>query len=350
MGSIKPYMESAKPYMESARVYIGSAQVYMESAKPYMESARVYMESANTYMESAWGYMESANAYMGKAGVYMGHVQVYMERVWAYIETIDDHTRRDNTRREPMAKIQLENISAEKAAQLIKLGQGYGSGPVKTQAEQILGAFTQHKGVVVRYGFTEEDAEEIAELVTMYPANLGERANKKVGRTVTSTALRAQVKGGKQARLRGRAMLEAVGNRLVAGQTAAATDPKAEAGRLIAATLAQTDAVSREVDALLAQLRLIAHCWTSKAIATEAAKRGGDEVIALLQTQIQTLDASLKDLQQATTTSADTQRLDLIDGLIIERVREASRAAKVAAKVEGNPALADAFKLKHLYG
>lgn len=248
-----------------------------------------------------------------------------------------------------MVKIQLENVSAEKAAQLIKVGQRYGSGPVKEQAEQILGAFAQHKGVMVRYGFTEEDAEEIAQLVTMYPANLEERANKKVGRTVTSAALRAHVKGGKQARLRGRAMLEAVGNRLAAGQSAA-TDPKADAARLITATLSQTDALSREVEVLLSQLRLIAHCWTSKIIATEAAKRGGDEVIALLQAQIQTLDASLSDIQQAQTTSADTQRLDLIDGLIIERVREANRAAKVAAKTEGNPALADAFKLKHLYG
>jgi hypothetical protein len=49
-------------------------------------------------------------------------------------------------------------------------------------------------------------------------------------------------------------------------------------------------------------------------------------------------------------TVAETEQLDQIDGLIVDLVRRARKAARSAARQMGQPALAKAFELDLLYG
>lgn len=243
----------------------------------------------------------------------------------------------------------IDAINPDKKEQLIASGRHFGSPLVKAQGEHTLAALLRYETVMANYGFTAEEIQALRDFLAMYPENLQAREVKQVGRTLNSRQLQSQTKSAKAVRLQSHGLLGMVSNRLHA-QSVTPEDEAGKAAQIIDITLSKTAAAPKTTDGFLSQLRLLAHCWTNHAVANEAAKRGGVDLLGSLQAQIAVLEATQKDLQHAAPTAADTQRLDLIDGLIIERVREARRIAKTASKASGDPALADAFKLTHLDG
>jgi hypothetical protein len=48
--------------------------------------------------------------------------------------------------------------------------------------------------------------------------------------------------------------------------------------------------------------------------------------------------------------SEQGERIDLLDGIVVELVRDARRAARSAARAQGQPEVAAAFELVKLYG
>ena len=72
--------------------------------------------------------------------------------------------------------------------------------------------------------------------------------------------------------------------------------------------------------------------------------------MADLVEQAGALRAQARSATGARGTPEATERLDLIDGIILELVRQAQKAADVAGKELGEPALAKVFALTALYG
>ena len=69
--------------------------------------------------------------------------------------------------------------------------------------------------------------------------------------------------------------------------------------------------------------------------------------------ELVTCSAALRAISQEAATApgtpAQTELLDLIDGIIVGLSRGARRAARAAAKASGEPAMATAFELTELY-
>jgi hypothetical protein len=89
---------------------------------------------------------------------------------------------------------------------------------------------------------------------------------------------------------------------------------------------------------------------TEPTVAAEAGGRGGDKAVADLTARAAAVRAAAEGLSAPRGTPQETEKLDLLDGIIVELARAASEAAKAASKELGEPAMATAFELRELYG
>jgi hypothetical protein len=83
---------------------------------------------------------------------------------------------------------------------------------------------------------------------------------------------------------------------------------------------------------------------------TATATRGGPKAITDLAAHAGALRAAAQTSSVGPGTPEQTERLNLIDGIILELVREARAAADSAGKALGEPSLVTAFALTELYG
>lgn len=243
--------------------------------------------------------------------------------------------------------MRLEDFSGERRVELVALGRLWGSDTVKAQAERSLGALTEHGEVMLRRGVSKQDIAELQALVDGYPPEIAGREDKQLGGTLTSRAYQAATAAGRAARREGRALLEVAANRMPSDPTTGSAGPRAR----VEVTLTQTARQPPKADAgaLASQLRLIGDALTLPEVEAVVQARGGDAVVTRLKTARAALEAADTALKSRTPTNAQTEALDLRDGLIVERLRELAKLAKAAAKAEGQPTLAAAFKLTLLY-
>lgn len=245
----------------------------------------------------------------------------------------------------------LNQYVGKRREDLVRLGRLWGSLTIKEQTNAILALLRENEEILAKYGILALDREELEALAGFYPQELEERTDKKLGNTLTSRTLREVVQTAHTARRGSRSLLEIVGNRLN-GRDVSGDDPDAvRQERLqVEAALQSTSRKLNDAQGTHAQLLTLSKCLALPITARIAAPRGADRLQAALSTSLTALTSAIDDMQQLTTTSALTERLDLIDGLIVERLREISHAAKNAAKEEGRPQLAHAFRLSLLYG
>jgi hypothetical protein len=118
---------------------------------------------------------------------------------------------------------------------------------------------------------------------------------------------------------------------------------------MVKAALQQTAATPDTAEGLAAQLDLLTQTLMSAAISEMANERGAILAIAALAPAGAGLRAADQGRVAGRGTPAETQRLDQIDGIIVRLSRRARRAAVVASRDLGNPALAHAFRLDRLY-
>jgi hypothetical protein len=243
-------------------------------------------------------------------------------------------------------EMDVNTVTGARRAKLIKMGKGWGSPQVKAQANMFLGSFKTHQTTLERHGLLSEDVVELAGWVAMYPEQQEEREDKQLGNKLTSRLLQSLMKEAESARRLGRLRLGEAEPRLKAVE-----GEENKALQQVQEVLSKTARKPQDdPGALAAQLRLLAGALRLAEVLEIARRRGGEEALAGLERAEAALSEAVAEMEQRTSTKAQTEALDLLDGLIVERLREIGRVAKEAAKREGSPALAEAFQMKLLYG
>jgi len=241
--------------------------------------------------------------------------------------------------------LDLDKIPQPLRGKLIKLGEQFGSQDTLDQANQTLAAHKKHAEALKGSGFAAKHAKELEDARDgLVNAGVG-RETAKGKKKATGKAYVDAMNQALAARLNARAVLAGVQEDLE-GSTGAAA---AAAERAVVAALSQTRVAADKAEPLAQQLVQIRDLLQDKVVAAEAAEQGGPEAIAALEGAIAALRKADQEDVGGRGTPVETETLDLLDGVIVQRVRRARRAAVAAAKRLGNPALVEAFKLVKLY-
>lgn len=235
-------------------------------------------------------------------------------------------------------------IAPVEKARLIRIGAGFGSADTQAQADITINAATKQLSLIRGHGFPEAKLVMLTEVRELSRTASVDREGARTDRKVTNAALLDATRAGKAARLRVRNNLESARSDLAmfGGADAPA------AANLIDGVLARTRTAGADAKALGEQLQQL-----HDTLANAAVRAAIGEEAATLETELATcvtaLDVARSANASARGTRTETEWIDLLDGLLVELVRAARRAARSAAKALGQPALADEFELSALY-
>lgn len=235
-----------------------------------------------------------------------------------------------------------EKIAANSRQELILAGRKFGSEDTLAQAEKTSNALKIYGARLALWGFNDEDTKQLAEARdALIAAGVG-REVVRVGKKTTNKAYAAALETGKSKRLQARSVLS--GARRVL----------ADKGNVIAVQSVDTvldhaPTAEESASKLADQLDTLRASLSEGPVAQAASQRGGPEIVAKLVTCSAALRAISQETATAPGTPAETELLDLLDGIIVGLSRAARRAARAAAKASGEPAMAAAFELTELY-
>lgn len=236
-------------------------------------------------------------------------------------------------------------ISPQARADYIRIGRSFGSRDTLAQANDILHALETHGADLVPFGFSQGDAKQLIVLRNeLEAAGVGRSLAEASKKTTSQTYLQA-VGEGKQARMVARSVLSNI-ERALYQQGAPANELALRELRVV---LGKTQSAGADDEALARQLELIADALRHPVIAAEGNERGARPALRDVELAIGRLREAARARISKPGTPAETEKLDLIDGLIVSLVRSARRAARLAAVRHGSPALAKAFELSKLY-
>jgi hypothetical protein len=233
----------------------------------------------------------------------------------------------------------LEKLPAVRREAALRIGAQFASENTLRQADDTLRALKQYGDEVTQFGYGDEDAEELTGLRDALSAAGAGRQGARAGKKTTSQALDQAIDDGKAARLRAHAILDRA-------QLLVAEAPTAQR---IGAILAQTRSAGADAQKLFEQLKILQPILEDKEVAAVIKKRGGPEAIAALKQAMTKLIDAKRAHAGGGGSPAETARMDLLDGLIVDNVRDARRAARAAGKALGRPEIARAFELGALY-
>lgn len=228
-------------------------------------------------------------------------------------------------------------ITGARRAKLIDIGREFSSSDTRDQATAHLGAL-ENFPLMLEY-LEPDDVADLANFRDLIMEKEAARTKAGATKKTTNTAWTAAMREGKQSRRLGRGVLETAQRRLSAADDALADD--------VESLLDKTRKAGADPTKLGAQLKTLR--------AQLAAPRIGDVVRGpARQKAIAALTAAETKLTAASRTGrpgtpAETEELDLLDGLIVELCREFRGFARTAADEHGQPAIATAFELVKLY-
>jgi len=119
---------------------------------------------------------------------------------------------------------------------------------------------------------------------------------------------------------------------------------------VIDAALEKTALAAREGEPMAQQLEALKSALVDTTVAAAAKTRGGPKAVADITALVVVLRASTQAGTVSRGTPAETERLDMLDGLIAKLTRQAFAAGESAAKELGEPAIAADLRLSALYG
>jgi hypothetical protein len=239
----------------------------------------------------------------------------------------------------------IEALSADAKARYIRLGATFGSERTLAQGNKTLLGWRDYGPVIEPYGFVAEDAQDLKQCVEALKELGVGREGAIIDKKTNAVELLNLIKQGKSLRSRLRNLHITVSERL-------ARSPSDDDSRLIAqlkATLDVTDTSGAEPQRLIDQLKLLLKSFDNATFTAAAAGRSGDALRNQAIAHIPKLQAAADALNVVRGTPEQTTRLNLIDGIIVELVRSARRAARNAASDLGRPELETIFGLSELY-
>jgi hypothetical protein len=238
--------------------------------------------------------------------------------------------------------IDVSTISAQAKARYIETGKHFSSEDTLAQGDATIGALNMHGTALEAYGFGPKDQAKLVDARDALLAAGVVRKSAQAGATQQRTTKAKAVRDGKTDRAGARSVL--IGARRDLHESCA---PEAAAAvATIDACLAKTSSSGGSQAELGKQLSLLRETLENPVIAAATADRGGPAAVAGLTSAIQKVEGTTATPKRGT--PEQTERLDLFDGIICELTRAARKAARVAARKAGTPALAHAFALTHL--
>jgi hypothetical protein len=224
----------------------------------------------------------------------------------------------------------------------LRIGVTFGSDRTVAVANQHIKGLAEHPGKLKGV-----NARMIARLIwardRLIESGVG-RSEKRIGQAALTEQVAQAIKTGKLERADLRVILEASVAALLLLGTA---DADAEADH-VEKVLARTSRAADDAGPLADQLQVLSNTLARPAVRA-VAEDDVDAELAEAQRAEQALRAL--DAQRAgpAGTPEETQRLDLLDGMVVTLVRQIARSAKAAARRLSDPALADVFSLDALY-
>ncbi len=236
-----------------------------------------------------------------------------------------------------------ETIPQIRRVTLIKLGEEFGSQDTLAQANQTLDAYQKHAATLKIFGFTSAQAQELEGARDgLSQAGIG-RESAKGRKKVNGQAYVDAMNNAQTARLVARAVLIGVREDIEGNLSASS------ANQVVAAALLQTRVAPTKAEPMAQQLDLLVIALKKPDVASLVAGQGGPEAVSALDAAIVALRKADQEDVGVRGTPAETEMLDLLDGVIVQNVRRARRAATAAGRKLGNEAIVKEFKLDKLY-
>ena len=236
--------------------------------------------------------------------------------------------------------IDRNTIAPAAQARYIRIGKTFGSDHTLAQLDRTLDGVKKYRDLMAGKGFTlthEELTKSVRE--SLIAAGVV-RAETRTDRKVTNAALLKAMSEGKAARFAAHSALDGARILLsIEGNNAVLEVDKA---------LHDTRSAGADAEELERQLRQLANVCANESVRAKL----GDNA-ATLETQLNNSIAALNAAREQKTgargTPAETEYLDLLDGLAVELVRLARKAARAVARDLGQEAIATDLDLRELY-
>lgn len=238
--------------------------------------------------------------------------------------------------------IDLTLLPPDYRLELIKLGKRFASQDVLAQAAQTRMHYKRTEGILQDYGYDDSDVEELDWLCNELEREVEVRDSKQTNRRLTRAEITAIEKDARLTRRLGRTALMSARKRLL---KKGALEPV----RQIDAVLTQTQHANPDSDLLRRHLTLIASVLEDSVICG-ACRSIQKKVKPRLPTALQGLSDAEANRPRRQGTPYTSDRIDLLDGLLIDNVRSARQAAKDATDELGKPHILKGFLLIELYG
>jgi len=251
---------------------------------------------------------------------------------------------RFNPKGEENMAFDLSSVSPAARERATRVGAGFGTDQVTEQTEITLGASARRAAVLAKNGFRASHHARLTDLQALHTEARVARENARAGRKTTNTNLQDAMKNGKSARGRARTNLESARGDLEMTGT-----PEAMAlVNKIDGVLAVTSTAGADPEALRDQLMQLHGVFDDPKV-QELLEGEAASVQTELSTCATALEVASASHAYPPGTSAETDHLNFIEGLIVDLLRLARRAARSAARALGQPALAEEFELRALY-
>ncbi|NUN12597.1 MAG: hypothetical protein HUU55_03060 [Myxococcales bacterium] len=239
----------------------------------------------------------------------------------------------------------LGQYSVSQREERLRIGRGFGSDLTVAQANQTLNGLKKYKAELATRGFPQSNVDELIWCRDAIGICLGGRGVIQVINKVTNKALMDKMKLGKAIRMELRSVFQDVAESL---EEKPDDESAQELALTVRTTLEKTSSAGADPLKLAEQLERYLNLAQQPTVAALLSQNA-----SALVTEATTVAQEIRDLEAKSAgprgTPAESQRLDLVDGRIVQLVRKARASARAAARKLGDEAIAKAFELSALY-
>ena len=237
-----------------------------------------------------------------------------------------------------------DSISGAVRQRFVETGRNFGSDRTFAQGSETLKQAKANAEVLKGHGTGPSKIGLLEEVLGHLQSAGADRDQTRTGEGVATRERHAAERDGKAARAQARSVLSGSLTELLLLSDEAAQ-------KEVDQILHQTDGSGSHLPTLSRQLALLSGGLALPAVAPVVAGAGGPEAAAAVEAARTRVDAVLaRGASHSGRTPQETEKLDLLDGIVVDLCRQFRKAARSAARSLGTPALAELFDLDLLYG